>query len=289
MKYICFEDHIELQDNKEFSAKHILECGQVFRFFEKKDCWFVVSGDKVAKIVEEEEKTTIWCSDPEFFVDYFDLARDYSAIKSKIKQNKKLEKVVSCAEGLRILRQPLFETIVSFIVSANNNIKRIKLILNRLAEKKGTRLGEFYAFPTYEQMKDCDETFFKSIGAGYRSAYLVKFLKQYPQFCKNDFEGLSTAEIYRLLIDLAGVGPKVANCILLFAFSRTDSFPVDTWMEKAYYEFFANKKSDSKLNRNQISKKLVDKFGNLSGFVQQYLFYFKTVEQAKTSYKKSEE
>ena len=281
MKYICYEDRIEVLDPTEFSPKHILECGQVFRFFKEEDSWVIIAGDEIAKIEEQDEKIIIWCKNPQFFVDYFDLKRDYALIKSQIKQNPKMQKVVKSAEGLRILRQPLFETIVSFIVSANNNIKRIKLILNRLAEQKGTPIGNYYAFPTYAQLQDCDEAFFKEIGAGYRSAYLVKVLTQYPAFASHDFNNLSTDEVYKLLIDLAGVGPKVANCILLFAFSRTDSFPVDTWMEKAYYQFFAtNKKGDSKLNRTQISKQLVSRFGELSGFIQQYLFYYKTVEKA---------
>ena len=284
MKYEVYENRIEVFDKAEFSPKHILECGQVFRFWKNEDSWVVVSGERQAKIVECADRYVIYCADAEYFVKYFDLGTDYSKIKAKIRKYKKLVPAVESAEGLRILKQPVFETIVSFIISANNNIKRIKLILNRLAESVGTLKEGYYAFPTFEQMKECDEGFFKSIGAGYRAAYLVKFLAQYEDFAKTDFDALSTEELQKLLLELSGVGPKVANCILLFAFSRTDSFPVDTWMEKAYYQFFADEKCEGvdekkKLGRKQISENLISKFGDLSGYVQQYLFYFKTIER----------
>lgn len=274
MEYSTLDNKILIFDKSQFCPKHIMECGQLFRFWfdEKTNSYKVVSGNRLATLVEYKDRVEVETDDIPYFINYFDLDRDYNIIKEKIKDNVFVKTAIDSCEGLRILRQDLLETIISFIVSANNNIKRIKLILNRMAENAGENMGDYFAFPTYEQLKDKDENFFASIGAGYRAKYLKKFLIQYKDFKKANYAVLATDELRKKLIELAGVGPKVADCILLFAYNRTDSFPVDTWMEKAYFDFFCKQKR----TRPEIAKYFVKKYGDLSGFAQQYLFYYKS-------------
>ena len=226
-------------------------------------------------IVETEKGYIVLTKHPQYFVQFFNLDIDYDKIKQDInKISTVVKKSTELAYGLRILKQDLFEMIVSFIVSANNNIKRIRLILNRLSEKLGTNMGKFYAFPTPEQMEGQSEEFFRSLGAGYRAAYLKDVNKAYSLLIKEDLNALSDIELRKRLLKIKGVGPKVADCIMLFAFNRNQVFPVDVWMERVYYENFGKEK----LTRPQISAFLTQKFKDMSGYIQQFLFYSKTVK-----------
>ena len=267
---------IIITNKDNFHPKHILECGQIFRFYINSNGHYVVfSKDLKAEIEEIDSGYIIHTSNPDYFEKFFNLQEDYSNIK---KQIKKIAPVVSDAinnaYGLRILKGDLFEILVSFIISANNNIKRIKLIIERLCNALGKDMGEFHAFPTVEEFNGVDEAFFKSIGAGYRSLYLAEVKQAYLLLIKEDLDAMSDIELKKRLMKIKGVGPKVADCILLFAFNRKKIFPVDVWMERVYYECFGTKK----LTRPQISSTLTEKFGELSGFIQQYMFYSKTVK-----------
>ncbi len=180
------------------------------------------------------------------------------------------------ASGLRIVKNEPLETICSFIISANNNIKRIKLIIERLCKAVGREIEDgYFAFPKIEDFKGLDEAFFRSIGAGFRAKYLAELYENYNEFIKEDAEKLTTKELRARLMKIKGVGRKVADCILLFAYNRMDVFPVDVWMERVYYESFEGEK----VKRDKIPEILVKRFGNLSGYAQQFLFYHKTVTE----------
>lgn len=276
MKYFLTECGIRVENKEEFNPKHILECGQIFRFeINSKGNYVVYSLDKMAEIEECGDGYNIFTKDANYFINFFDLDTDYSSIKKEIiKKLPFMQEIIEKSQGLRILKQDVFEMIVSFIVSANNNIKRIKLILNRLCERCGEVLDGYRAFPTKEVFCSLSEEFFKEIGAGYRANYLAdsKSLKLFLN--KQDLSAMPTITLRQELLKIKGVGPKVADCILLFAFNKKDVFPVDVWMERVYYEFF----SKETRNRVQISKYLVEKYGNLAGYIQQYLFYYKTIK-----------
>lgn len=276
MKYNFSENKINIIGKEDFNPKHILECGQIFRFFINQAGNYVVfSKNEKAEIVELETGYEILTNNPEYFVNFFNLNQDYSEIKLKIsKMSENLKQSTNLAHGLRILKGDLFEIIVSFIISANNNIKRIKGIINRLCEKKGTNMGEYYAFPTPEQLLETDEEFYKLIGAGYRAKYLARVNEAYSLLIKEDLNAMSDIQLKKRLMQIKGVGPKVADCIMLFGFNRTTSFPVDVWMERAYYENFGKEKKP----RAEIAKELSARFGDLAGYVQQYLFYSKIVK-----------
>ena len=281
MEYIISKNTIKIFGKEDFHPEHILECGQIFSFEKTDDGYIVFSKDKVAKIVEIEDGFLIKTKDVEYFENFFDLKTDYGEIKRGFSKIPILKEPIKFGHGIRILKQDLFETLISFIVSANNNIKRIKLILNRLRARFGSDMGDFYAFPTHEQLLQASENDFAELGAGYRAKYLYKVLRQVDEQTLNEWKNLDTATLRNRLIGLSGVGPKVADCILLFGFSKNDVFPIDTWMEKMYNKFY---KTDKKLTREKIRQNLTDEFKDYSGFAQQYLFYYKrSLESLETS------
>ena len=271
MKYILQTNQIRIISKDDFNPKHILECGQIFSFEEKEGTFVVLSRDKIAEIVENEEGYLIKTKDVEYFENFFDLKTDYGAIKKRFSKIPILKEPIKFGYGIRILKQDLFETLISFIVSANNNIKRIKLILNRLRENFGTNIGNFYAFPTHKQLLQATEEDFGRLGAGYRAKYLFNVLRQIDEKTLEEWKNLDTLTLRKKLIGLSGVGPKVADCILLFAFEKSDVFPIDTWMEKMYNKFY---KTDKILTREKIRHNLTEEFKNDSGYAQQYLFYY---------------
>lgn len=268
MKYKITKNCIEIQGKDDFSAKDILECGQIFAFNKTEKGYVVFSLDKKAEIVETETGFKIITCDTKYFENFFDLKTDYGLIKSRLSKFKILENPIKFGHGIRILKQDLFETLISFIVSANNNIKRIQLILNRLREKLGKNMGDYYAFPTQEKLLSVDEQFFKDIGAGYRASYLYKVVRQVNEKTLESWRELPTKELRNKLIALSGIGPKVADCVLLFGYGKKDVFPVDTWINQMYNKFY--KPLD---NREKIRENLVNEFGELSGYAQQYLFF----------------
>lgn len=272
MNYVIGKDYIEIFGKEDFDIKEILECGQVFSYKFMGDCYLVYSADKKAKVTETSLGYIIKTNHPNYFENYFDLKTDYGKIKETLSKFPILKKPIDFGKGIRILKQNLFETLISFIVSANNNIKRIQMILERLREKLGSKVGDFYAFPTREQLKGASVEFFKEIGAGYRADYLYKVVREIDNNTLNDWQKLDTKDLRNKLISLSGVGPKVADCVLLFGYGRQDVFPVDTWIEQMYVKFYC---SNSQIvpNREKIRENLVKEFGNLSGYAQQYLFY----------------
>lgn len=264
------KDYIKVFEKQEFNPLHILECGQIFCYNKEGEIYKVYPLDQYAEIEEKGDYYLIKTNNPRFFVDFFDLERDYNEIKAKLSKLDIMKEPIAFGEGIRILNQDLFEMLISFIISANNNIKRIKLILGNIRRNLGEKIAEnIYSFPTYEKLCTVDEEFFKLMGAGYRASYLVKVLKQITPTQLADFKNLDSENLRKALLNLYGVGPKVADCIMLFGYHRADVFPVDTWIQQMYCHFY--EKLD---NREQIRKNLLIEFGDLSGYAQQYLFYF---------------
>lgn len=269
------EDKILIQNCSEFDIEQTLECGQIFSFKKiKSNTYVVISDDKFATIEYDNSKTIIKTKDVDYFYNFFDIKTDYNKIKKDIlKNHPETEKFLKFGNGIRILKQNPYQTIISFIVSANNNIKRIKNILFKISNLFGTKFSniDFYTFPTIKQLSKATKEDFDKIGAGYRSEYLVKSINllQTEEYSIENLNCLSTLELKQKLLKLMGVGPKVADCILLFGFARTDVFPVDTWVRKSYYLF-----EDKKTSDENISKYFVNKFKNLSGYAQQYIYNY---------------
>ena len=272
--YEVIDDDIYVYDKSQFNAKHILECGQVFRYgIDENGNYFVISNRFKATIFEEENYYKIQSNNTEYFINYFDLNTDYSLIKARLNKNPIISKMIDFGHGIRILKADTEEMIFSFIISQNNNIKRIKKIVEKMCEVGETithPTGSYKAFPTSKILSEQSMEFFESLGAGYRAT----FLKETADFLSSQnletVKQLSTDEILEYLMKIKGIGPKVASCALLFGFGRKEKFPVDTWLEKVYYNHF----SSEKRSRPQIQEFFENEFKEYSGIAQQYLFYY---------------
>lgn len=270
MDYQKQKDKIIIRNTKDFDPKDILECGQIFRYFKCGDSYIVQSTNKLAKITKINNCFVIETKDVDYFENFFDLKTDYTNIKKVLERDDFLSQVIKKGEGIRILKNDFYEVVISFVISANNNIARIKQIIERLCVSCGERIeNNIYAFPKLEKLCEKDLNFFNSLKAGYRGKYLYKLVKELQVLGLDKLKNLDTKSCRRELIKLSGVGPKVADCILLFGLGRKDVFPVDTWIEKVYHRYYES----GLKNRCKISEYFVEKYGDYSGYVQQYLFY----------------
>lgn len=273
-------------DGEYFNVKDTLTCGQVFRFTAAGDRgYYVNSLDKRCICYNDGGNAVIECEDrdAEYFRHYFDLERDYAAIVSAAEKEKGIiAKSARLGRGIRILGQSKTETLFSFIISQNNNIPRIKAIIEKLCDGIGEEkefMGEKYrAFPTVSAMAAESAEFYRSIGLGYRADYIKRLADEYSAvFDEKALDALSTSELKARLTAIYGVGDKVANCVTLFGFRRSNSFPVDTWIEKVYREDLKGEIKD----RKKISEYLTTRFGANAGYIQQYLFYYKRSAENK--------
>lgn len=283
------EQKIILQKIDSFELKDIFDCGQCFRWNEQEDGSYTgVFGKNVLNVKKEQENIIIEgiCKKniKETVEEYFDLNRDYKQIKEKLSQiDKNMETSVKYGQGIRILNQDLWETIISFIISANNNIPRIKGIIERLAQNYGSKIiwkgKEYYTFPTVEQLKDVTIKEYRDLGLGFRD----KRLYETTQMIINkqvDLEKMKknpdTFEVREQLLSLSGVGPKVADCILLFStLKRLQVFPIDVWVRRVMNDLYIKQSDETKVSKKQIEKIATEKFGDLAGLAQQYLFYWR--------------
>jgi len=270
MIYTLENNKIIIKDLSQFNIVQILECGQIFRFQIDGDCALVFSLDKFAKVKTCEDRVEIETEDVEYFVNFFDLKTDYNQIKTELKKDKFLSNAVDYGYGIRILKNDVFEMLVSFIISANNNISRIKKSIQFLCEKFGKNMGEYFAFPTLNGLKKATVQDFKNAGLGYRAEQLYYTIQNLTQNQIDNIANLSTEEQFKFLVSLKGVGEKVANCVMLFGLGVMNSFPVDTWINKVYNKLTNTVSTD----RKKITKELSDRYGSLSGYAQQFFFYY---------------
>ncbi len=264
MIYKKFKDKIKIYGKADFNPQHILECGQIFCYKKIDDFYRVWSKDKKADIFEETDGFKIVSNDVDYFVDFFDLNTDYSLIKKHLNKFEIMKEPIKFGSGIRLLKNDVFEILVSFIISANNNIKRIQNTIFALKKKFNSE-----KFPSHLQLLSLSVDDFVNLGLGYRAPQLYKALRQVCEEDLNRWQNLSTEQIRTNLINLSGIGPKVADCVLLFGFWRKDVFPVDTWINKMYNMFYSQSN-----NRNFIRENLLQIFGDFSGYAQQYLFYY---------------
>lgn len=277
MEYEIIENKIIISNPTTFDIKAVLECGQVFRYKKTDGGYQVVAGDKKAVLKEENGKIIIEQNDAKFFEKYFDLCRNYDIIISKLGCKGLIGAACGFGKGIRILNQNPVETIFSFIISANNHIPRIKSIIERICAELGEDCHEYYAFPTISALASKGEDFYFKLGAGYRANYISETAKTLESgFDIDGIYEMPTPEARKKLCALKGVGPKVADCILLFGYHKTDVFPVDTWIKKVYADCYGETASAA-----EMSKRLTAEYGDLAGYAQQYLFYYKREQKIK--------
>ena len=278
-----------IENQNSFELKDIFECGQCFRWNEQEDGSYIgVIKNGVIQVKKDKNIITFtgMCDGKlkEIVEEYFDLKRDYEKIKSQLENiDEYLKTSIEYGKGIRILNQDLWETIISFIISANNNIPRIKGIIERISQKYGNEIEwnekKYYTFPTPEQLKDVTVQEFRNLGLGFRDIRLYET----TQMILNkevDLEKLrknpNTQEVRNELLKLSGVGPKVADCILLFSdLKRFDVFPIDVWVRRVMNDLYIRESDESKVSKTKIEKLAEEKFGDLKGLAQQYLFYWR--------------
>ncbi len=283
------EQEYKIENIDSFELADIFDCGQCFRWNRQDDGSYTgVFKNNVMNVQKSGDTVTFKgiCDGniEEIVRDYFDLDRDYDEIKeqlSKIDENVKTS--IEYGKGIRILNQDLWEMIISYIISANNNIPRIKGIIERLSKAYGKEIdwnGEkYYSFPTAEELKDVTVEDFRKLGTGFRDIRLYETTHMILDG-KVNLEQLqnnpNTLEVREQLLSLSGVGPKVADCILLFStLKRFEVFPIDVWVRRVMNELYIKNPDENKVNKKEIEKLAKEKFGNLAGIAQQYLFYWK--------------
>lgn len=272
-----------------FQIKDICECGQCFRWNKYTENSYIgIFENNVLEVIQQKDRIIFQgiCKEniQKVVTKYFDLERDYETIQQKLSTiDENMKKSIAYGRGIRILNQDLWETILSFIISANNNIPRIKGIIERLAKQYGKPISYkneiYYTFPTPEELQHCTIEDFRNLGLGFRDVRLYE-TTQAVVHKKVDLEKIKQetdfTKIRETLLTLSGVGPKVADCILLFStLKRLEAFPIDVWVRRAMNELYIHEKEENKVKQKQIEKIAHEKFGELAGLAQQYLFYGK--------------
>lgn len=245
-----------------------LDCGQAFRWEKQEDgSFFGVAGGYPLNISKNESgdlvfKNTSLDSFDSFWKNYFDLDKDYKKICDTLKNDELLSSTIDEYYGIRILNQEPWEALCSFVISQQNNIKRIKLIINRLCRAYGDDLGDnHYSFPSAERLSHLSVEDFEKLGTGYRAKYLERLSKAVAggEINLDKIKSLPLEEARKELLNIYGVGVKVANCALLFGFGFYSAFPVDVWMKRVM-EYYPSG--------------LPECFSGIEGIAQQYLFHW---------------
>lgn len=277
------KSEIIVKNIENFSLKQIAESGQSFRWQEQEDGSFIVTAmGETVRLIEKDNALIIKGITEESFKNkwhhYFDLNRDYKKVIRDLRgKDQYLDAAIDYGSGIRILNQDLWEIIVTFIISSNNNIPRIKNSIEMLSKKYGSYIktinGEdYYSFPNAKTLSRAKIEDLRACGLGYRDKYILKTSQMVVDGIVdlNAIKAMSLRNAKKELKKLMGVGNKVADCILLFACEEPAAFPVDTWVKKVladYYDFHEKK-------QEKINTFVHAHFGEFAGIAQQYLFYY---------------
>jgi len=276
------ENGIIIENVKDFNLVHTFECGQCFRWTRESNGSFTgVVRDKAVNVLLEGENLIIENATFNDFIDlwydYFDLGRDYSEIKRVLsRKDEIMRKAIDFGYGIRILRQDFWETLISFIISANNRIPMIKKTVEQMSRKFGKEIEfngkTYYTFPSVEKLaEECIESL-QVCGGGFR----CKYISETAKMVRNGEIDLSLLYVLdrngarKTLEKLPGVGPKVADCTLLYSGIKYDVFPTDVWVKRVMEELYFHRTA----SLTEIQKFASDYFSELAGFAQQYLFYY---------------
>ena len=265
--------------DKSFDLENTVFSGECFRMSKIEDAIILIIDDRVLKIKKVKDKYYIYSNNEnnlkEKVYEYFDLVRDYERINdSIIKNDPSLKEIVKASKGYKILKQNNFEMFISYIISQNNNVKRISYSINKLSEMYGKKIiyenNEYYLFPTYAELKNITMEDLKLCKVGFRDKYIINALNVIKEdnFFLTRLETLDTDNAYKELMNIKGIGPKVASCILMFGYGRFNAFPIDTWAKK----FLMNKYNIH--NIKELQKELHTKYKENVGLVIQYMFNY---------------
>ena len=258
---------------KDFDLEQIADSGQCFRMKKiSNNTYYTIVLDKYLEITKEDNDTFIFSCDNEefrsFWINYFDLETDYSHFRTNIpKDDLFLNNAVSFGCGIRILKQDLWEVLVSFIISQRKSIPAIASCIESLSRSYGKKLihnqTEYYTFPTPKDIAFLSKEELASHGLGYRTDYVLKLAKDIVMgiFDLEALKKMSAEDAYTTLVSIHGVGTKIANCVLLFGLYHIDAFPEDVWIKRIIAEEY-----------NGVFNK--DLYRGYAGIIQQYMFYY---------------
>ncbi len=283
---------------KDFDLTQTLECGQCFHFIKESENTYLISAlssciraamDGSTLIIEElsnapgamiSECGPAFCSasviDADKWIDYFDLKRDYGQIKKKLlSMDKKLQDAIEAMNGTRILNQEFFETLISFIISQNQQIPRIKNIVAAISGLCGKCAGgdKMYIFPDARSILLSGEEGIRSCKAGFRAPYIIDACRKVSDgsIDEKSLRECGYEKALESLKTIKGVGDKVANCVLLFSLGYRSAFPVDVWIKRIMEQLYFNGE-DTPIPK--IRSLAAERFGEYGGYAQQYLFYY---------------
>ena len=282
MKVSCENNIVTVDGVNDFTLSQILECGQCFHFDKlDEEVYEVVAFGRAVKMEQTDKVLRIYGSSMEDYEGiwklYLDMDNDYGLIKqSVIKADGALKTAVDEKSGIHILNQDFFETLISFIVSQNKSIPQIKQCVKNISHRFGDEVigynGEaFYVFPDVQRLHDATEEELRDCKVGFRAPYIKNATEAVYSgaVTKEKLDELDIAQARELLMMIKGVGEKVANCVLLFGLGRREAFPVDVWMKRIMVQMYFDGKDTKK---QDIEAFAVNKFGDLGGYAQQYLF-----------------
>ena len=286
------EYEYKITNQESFELADIFECGQCFRWnIQDDESYTGVVKNSVINVSKKDNeiifKGSFEGSKEEFenlIRYYFDLDTNYTDFKEKLANiDEYLNTAIKFGSGIRILNQDLWECIISFIISANNNIPRIKKIIERISERNGKEIKfqgkSYYTFPNVESLSKASVEDLRALGTGFRDVRIFNtthmILEKKVDLNKIK-EMKSSDEMREELLKLDGVGPKVADCILLFStLKRLDVFPIDVWVRRVMNELYIHNENEEKVSKKEILNLADKKFLKISGLAQQYLFYWK--------------
>jgi len=275
----------------DFDLEQTLECGQCFHFEKIAEQDYVLTAyNRALHIAQKDDELIFYNTDKSDFDNiwkmYFDLDRDYEAIKKELlKADPKLAEAIEAKWGVHLLNQSFFETLISFIISQNKQIPHIKKIVADISAKYGDLLYEdssrkLYAFPSPKQLENVTVEDLKELKTGFRAPYIKDAIDRVLalEFSGTDeasfrafFDKLSPEETIVELTKIKGVGLKVASCVSLFALNKREAFPIDVWIKRIMEAKYFDGK-DTKIP--VIEKFAKEKYKDLGGYAQQYLFYY---------------
>lgn len=271
---------IKIRIEKPFKLDDTVTCGQIFRFFPQDDgSYDIIIKDRVINVYMDEKDLCVSSNKEEdlkeVVMDYFDLNNDYETMNMfLINSDKKLADAVEFSSGLMMIKQDPFETIMSYIISANNGVPQIASALNNIAKNYGEKVTfnekEYYLFPQYKNLKYVSAQDYRNCKVGFRDKYLKAMVDKLNnnEIDLDEFYELDTKEALAKFMENVGIGPKVASCILLFAYQKYDVFPIDTWVKKVM-------KNDYGIEgEKNIREFAIKTYGKYSGIAIQYLFNY---------------
>ncbi len=271
---------LKIRLKNSFDLDSTITCGQIFRFEKLNDgSYDVVLKDRVINASIKDDYLCVFSNDEndleKVVIEYFDLDNDYSIINEKIKKmDTNIIPAVEFSKGLKMIKQDPFETIIAYIISANNGVPQISSALNNIAKKYGKKVcfnnKEYYLFPNYKDLKDVTEEEYRNCKVGFRDKYLKAIVDKINKgsLDLNKYFDMSTDEALEDLQKNNGIGPKVASCILLFAYQKYDVFPVDTWVKKVMKQTYG---IEGEANIRHFAK---ETYGKYSGLAIQYMFNY---------------